>query len=107
FDVAGSDVWGPVTYSVDFGDGSPAATARLVRPAFGALARAAATGSIAHTYANAGSYTATVTVNDSAGNSATSTRAVSVSPAPTGGGPAGVVRPLPDPVAANTVNSRP
>ncbi|MEY2571288.1 MAG: hypothetical protein QOE63_1638, partial [Acidimicrobiaceae bacterium] len=114
FDVAGSDVWGPVTYSVDFGDGSSPATGRAIAPRRGALARATVTNSVAHTYANPGDYTATVTVADNAANTATTSRAVSVAPAP---GAAPSVTPpvlppvtapgLPDPIAGQTVNIAP
>ncbi len=109
FTVAGSDVWGPVTYSIDFGDGSVPATgraahARSVRPV---LARASGGGTTSHTYSDPGNYVAHVTVNDSAGNSASNDVPVAVAAAPAAPPvviPPVVVPGLPDPVAGVTAN---
>lgn len=104
FDVGGSDVWGPVSYTVDFGDGSPVATGRVfAAPSARILARVAVAQTVTHTYANAGNYTATITVSDSAANTATTSRAVSVAAAPVPLPPV-VVPGLPDPIAGKTVN---
>ena len=109
FDVTGSDHWGPVTWSVDFGDGQPAASGRIVSRAASGHARAVATSAVSHTYAAAGSYTATITVNDSAGNSVQRTQQVDVA-APAQVAPPAVlpaVPGLPPPVLGRTVNVQP
>ncbi|MEA2494182.1 MAG: hypothetical protein QOJ29_2093 [Thermoleophilaceae bacterium] len=117
FQVTGSDFWGPLTYSIDFGDGSSHATGRAFsgRPA-GVLAKTLAQ-SVSHTYANAGDYTATISVTDSAANTVATTRPVSVAAAPatppvttTQTPDPPVVPPitgLPDPIAGLTVNIAP
>lgn len=110
FNVTGSDVWGPVTWSVDFGDGQPAVQGRTVGSTSTLRARAVASSATSHTYANPGSYTATITVNDSAGNSVTQTRTVDVAPAATTQVTAPPLLPvpgLPDPVLGQTVNIAP
>ena len=111
FTITGSDVWGPVTYSVDFGDGSPPATGRAVaRSAGGLVARATAGGAVSHTYSSAGAYTATVTVTDNAANTATSSVPVAVAAASVPGPvelPPVVVPGLPDPVAGVSANVAP
>jgi parallel beta-helix repeat protein len=68
-DASGSsDPEGPIaSYTFDFGDGSP-----IVGPQSGATA--------GHTYTATGTYTVTVTVRDSAGQPAQTTRQVSVRP---------------------------
>ena len=103
FNVNGSDVWGPVTYSVDFGDGAPAATGRVIRRvAGGVLARATATGAVQHTYAQPGTYNAVVTLTDGAANTSSTSRTVTVAQAPTA--PIPPVAGLPAPVLGTTVN---
>ena len=111
FTITGSDVWGPVTYNVDFGDGSPAATGRVTagRP-IGVLARATVASTVSHTYSTPGSYTATITVTDNAANGVTTTRAVAVAPIPTQSQtpvPLPPVPGLPAPIAGTTVNVLP
>jgi hypothetical protein len=122
FTVSGSDVWGPVTYSVDFGDGSAPATGRAVTSGGSAafagagsalFARALGGGTVSHTYASPGAYTATIRVNDNAGNSATSTTPVAVAAATPGVTPLDTPLPpviipgLPDPVAGVSANVAP
>ena len=80
FDAAGSDLWGPVTYSVDFGDGQPPATGRAATTLRTGLARATTASTVTHTYAAPGDYTATITVTDGAANSVQSSVPVSVAP---------------------------
>ena len=63
----------PVSYSVTFGDGSAAETGKSFAPYD--------TITIGHTYATPGSYTAHLVVADTAGNEATSTTQIEVSPA--------------------------
>ncbi len=110
FQVAGSDAWGPVTFTVDFGDGSPVAHGRvLARTRFGgpAWARASVSNSVSHAYDAAGAYTATITMLDSGANSTSSTRALNVDAAPSalpGIVPLPPVPGLPDPIAGQTVN---
>jgi hypothetical protein len=113
FAVSGSDVWGPVTYSIDFGDGSVPLTGRAVAPRrLARLARAAAAGAVSHAYANPGAYTATVSVTDNAANSASTTVPVSVAPVASSGqvtvAPPPVAVPgLPAPVAGVSANVAP
>ena len=113
FNITGSDVWGPVTWTVDFGDGQPSVSGRAASGALRARARATNTNSVSHTYANAGSYTATITVNDAAGNSVQQSRAVTVADPPATGAqvtppaPLPPVPGLPDPVLGQTVNIAP
>lgn len=103
FNLNGSDVWGPVTYSVDFGDGAPAATGRVVRRLGGAvLARATAGGTIAHGYAQPGTYNAVVTLTDGAANTSSTSRTVTVAQAPAP--PLPPVAGLPAPILGTTVN---
>ena len=107
-DVAGSDVWGPVTYSIDFGDGSVPVTGRAVASgrAF-PLARASSGGTVTHTYAGAGTYTATATVTDGAANSAQRTVPVTVAAAPAAPTTPTVTPPpnaLPPPELGETIN---
>ena len=67
FSGSGSDPDGGISgYSWSFGDSSAAATGA----------------SVSHTYANPGSYTATLTVTDSSGQTATASRVVAVTAAP-------------------------
>lgn len=110
FDVAGSDVWGPVTYRVDFGDGSPTVSGRALARSGVSGARAISTGSVAHTYASQGNYTATVTITDGAANSASTVVPVAVAAAPSAAAapvtpsapPAGPA--LPPPTLGRTIN---
>lgn len=111
FDVAGSDVWGPVSYSIDFGDGSPPVNGRAVTSgAAFPFARASGGGTVSHTYAGAGTYTATVTVTDGAANSAQTTVPVAVAAAaaaPTAANTPAVTPPptiLPPPVLSESIN---
>ena len=110
FNVAGSDVWGPVTYSIDFGDGQPPATGRVFAgSAFTrTLARATTAQTVSHTYTQSGSYTAAVSVTDGASNTSRATRPIAIAaPAPA---PPVVLPPvagLPDPVLGVTVNLAP
>ncbi|PAZ14614.1 hypothetical protein CLM62_18470 [Streptomyces sp. SA15] len=60
-----TDDWSIADYSVDYGDGTPAAD--LGTSGFGG-----------HTYAKPGTYTATLTVKDDGGNTATTTQQVTV-----------------------------
>ena len=107
FTVNGSDVWGPVTFSIDFGDGQPPAAGRLAARAgaAGARGRASATTAVQHVYAQPGTYDAVVTVTDGVGNTTSLTRAVAVAQAP-GDGPAGPppVAGLPDPKVGVSLN---
>jgi hypothetical protein len=114
FTISGSDVWGPVTYTVDFGDGQPPASGRVVSGASPRMARATLASSVQHTYSGPGDYTATITVRDSAANSATRTVPVAVAAA---ADPTPVTLPLPlppvtvpglpDPVVGVTANVAP
>jgi len=71
FAAAPSDLWGPVRTAWSFGDGT------------------SATGTaVAHAYASAGTFTASVTATDAVGNAVTSSGTVQVSAAGGGGGPA-------------------
>jgi hypothetical protein len=111
FNVTGSDVWGPVTFSLDFGDGQ-AATGRAVAPAravSGARARASNTQTVQHTYSQAGTYTTTLTLTDGAGNTTTTTRPITVAatPTPIVDTPLPPVPGLPDPVIGVSVNLAP
>jgi len=105
--VSGSDVWGPVSFSVDWGDGSAPTTGRVSRLRGYRELLASHTNSVSHTYAGAGSYTASITVSDSAGNSVSTTRSFDVAPAPPPPPPPPSSPPpstLPDPVAGQTLN---
>lgn len=112
FDLAGSDVWGPVTYSVDFGDGQPLVSGRVASGgstgSFAPLARAAVSNTVQHTYANPGDYAATVTVTDGAANTVQTTIPVAVAaPATTTQTPGEVITAppgLPAPTLGETIN---
>ena len=111
FDVTGSDVWGPLSFSVDFGDGQLATGRTLSRlSGFGLRAKTTAT-TIQHTYAQPGAYNATISVTDGAANTTTTSRSVNVGAAPqatgsgpSAGGPLPPVPGLPDPVLGKTAN---
>jgi PKD repeat protein len=62
FTAQGSDVWGPVTLSWDFGDGSSLVTGA----------------SVMHTFAKAGSYTVAVTATDAVGNAVSKSGSIAV-----------------------------
>jgi hypothetical protein len=115
FTIAASDVWGPVTYTIDFGDGQTA-SGRAMQPA-PPLARVTANPTVSHTYTTTGNYTATVTAQDGAANTRTTQVPVAVGSAPpqttnTTVAPAAVdqvptlpiVPGLPDPLIGQTVN---
>jgi hypothetical protein len=106
FTVGGSDVWGPVSYAIDFGDGQPAATGRVAaNPRTPPLARATGSGVVAHIYPQPGTYTVTMGVTDGAANTTTTTRTVNVGAAPAAGPlQLAPVAGLPDPVVGRTVN---
>jgi hypothetical protein len=88
FTANATDAWGPVSVAWDFGDGATASGA-----------------TVEHTYASAGTKTATVTATDAAGNVGTATVGAEVtSPAPPSGGGGGspVPGPSPKPPPAHT-----
>ncbi|MEA2496731.1 MAG: hypothetical protein QOJ29_4642 [Thermoleophilaceae bacterium] len=126
FDISGSDLYGPVTYSVDFGDGLTA-NGRVLSHSRALLARTNS-GTLQHTYAQPGTYNSVMTVTDGAANSTSTNRAVTVGAAtPTvaspgvqstpsagpGASPAQAPAPLPpiaglpDPVVGATANAFP
>jgi hypothetical protein len=121
FVIAGSDVWGPVTYTLNFGDGSPIASGRAVPRAatFATFARVNGGGTVAHTYSTAGNFIATISVTDGATNTVTTTRPIAVGAAPTTSAPtqqAPTAQPtanppaitgLPNPVAGVSANVLP
>jgi PKD repeat protein len=65
FTAQASDMWGPVTLSWDFGDGTPIATGA----------------SVTHTFAAAGTHTVTVTATDAVGNASSKTGSIAVATA--------------------------
>ena len=86
FDGSATDTWsGPVTLHWDFGDGQSADGA-----------------SVAHAFDSAGSFAPKLVATDAAGNTATVSSAVQVSPSPVIGKP-GLARPI----AGKTVNLEP
>jgi hypothetical protein len=72
FAASASDALSPVTLTWDFGDGSHARG-----------------GLVGHTYGAPGTYTVTLTARDGAGNVATESRTVVISPVPSAGGDGG------------------
>jgi hypothetical protein len=108
FTIQGSDVWGPVTYNIDFGDGQSANGRAIARPT-GVLARVNGGGTVAHTYGSPGGFLATITVTDGAANSSTRQVPVAVgaAPATSAATPPAPLPPIPglaDPVLGVTAN---
>jgi hypothetical protein len=109
FALDGEDVWGPVTFTVDFGDGDSASARTTTRTAIHVFARATNTSTIQHTYAQPGDYTSTITLTDGGANTVTTTRPVAVASAPVAQPPQASpplppVAGLPDPILGQTVN---
>lgn len=117
FTVAGGDDWVAPSFTVDFGDGSPPASGRAVSQ-LAAFGRQTHAGTVSHSYSQAGTYNALITLTDGAANSATTNRTVTINapaPAPTPVAPPAEptaappaplppVQGLPDPVLGKTFN---
>ncbi len=107
FVIDGSDVWGPVSFTIDFGDGQSASGRLAHRTRSLRFARVTGGGTVQHTYASPGDYTATIAVVDGAANSRSTTVPVAVGAAPAAPPVAPlppVIAGLPDPVLGVTAN---
>jgi hypothetical protein len=119
FTVAGGDDWAAPSFSVNFGDGSPPATGRAAAHGLAAFGRQTYSGTVTHSYGQAGSYNAVVTLTDAVANSTTDSRAVTIAPVATtnpvtapgtadtsASAPAAIppIPGLPDPVLGKTFN---